>query len=343
LQYCMKILVGVMDNKKISMDDVAQKANVSKATVSRILNDDFRISENTRDKVLKVIKELGYEKESYMLKRTIAIVGLYLNSTFALDILRAVESKCCDLGYNLIIRRVKKRETALSVIKKLTQSGISGIIWRGFLNETDVIDYLKKVSIPYVLVDSVIPESDSDSVISENNKAIDYVISNIYKANPTPISWVGVSFPKYPEYTTQMREDAYFNSIKKLNLSEDYFISNDNIEQSILSAMDLVNAGVRNFFCQHSAITEVLINTIEKNNFNLEDFYFGDFDLSPIHYNPAINSLTIIQQGYEMGKKAINILYAKQKTKSINGKYHHKDGVIELDPTYVANGVFKKL
>ena len=40
--------------------DVAEKAGVSTATVSRVLNDDPRIKEKTRKKVLKAIKETGY-------------------------------------------------------------------------------------------------------------------------------------------------------------------------------------------------------------------------------------------------------------------------------------------
>lgn len=54
-----------MANKKnASIKDVARLSGVSVATVSRIMNDTGRYSPKTRDKVLKVIEEIGYERNS---------------------------------------------------------------------------------------------------------------------------------------------------------------------------------------------------------------------------------------------------------------------------------------
>ena len=54
-----------MANKKnASIKDVARLSGVSVATVSRIMNDTGRYSPKTRDKVLKVIEDIGYERNS---------------------------------------------------------------------------------------------------------------------------------------------------------------------------------------------------------------------------------------------------------------------------------------
>lgn len=53
-----------MKDRKVTIKDVAQKANVSKATVSYVLNGVDKVSEETKRRVLDVIKELGYKPNS---------------------------------------------------------------------------------------------------------------------------------------------------------------------------------------------------------------------------------------------------------------------------------------
>ena len=49
----------------ITINDIAQKCNVSIATVSRVLNGSTRVSEKTRAKVLQVMKEMGYKPNPF--------------------------------------------------------------------------------------------------------------------------------------------------------------------------------------------------------------------------------------------------------------------------------------
>ena len=48
------------NGSKVTMGDVARIANVSKSTVSHVLNDTKHVSAKTRNKILKVIEETGY-------------------------------------------------------------------------------------------------------------------------------------------------------------------------------------------------------------------------------------------------------------------------------------------
>jgi hypothetical protein len=56
--------VGSMQTN-VTMKDVADKAGVSKAAVSMVLNRNERISGPTRDKILKAIEELGYQRNEW--------------------------------------------------------------------------------------------------------------------------------------------------------------------------------------------------------------------------------------------------------------------------------------
>ena len=50
-----------MKERKVTIKDVAQRANVSKATVSYVLNGVEKVSDATKRRVLEVIEELGYK------------------------------------------------------------------------------------------------------------------------------------------------------------------------------------------------------------------------------------------------------------------------------------------
>jgi len=81
------------------MQDIAKKAGVTKATVSMVVNNDHRITEATRQKVLKVVKELRYYPNESARKlasgktEAIAFVGPRLGSPFIASILEAFENK----------------------------------------------------------------------------------------------------------------------------------------------------------------------------------------------------------------------------------------------------------
>ena len=55
-----------MENKKIRLQDIADKLNISRNTVSKALNNTGVISEETKNKVLQTAIEMGYKQFSYI-------------------------------------------------------------------------------------------------------------------------------------------------------------------------------------------------------------------------------------------------------------------------------------
>jgi len=53
------------ENKQATIYDISQASNVSIATVSRVINNNSKVSEKTKEKVLKVMKELNYEPNAF--------------------------------------------------------------------------------------------------------------------------------------------------------------------------------------------------------------------------------------------------------------------------------------
>jgi LacI family transcriptional regulator len=95
--------------KEITIYDIAKKLNISPATVSRGLKDHPRISKKTKQKILKMVAELGYRSNHFAqnlrLKqtKTIGVIVHELNSSFITSVLAGIEKITTEAGYDLII------------------------------------------------------------------------------------------------------------------------------------------------------------------------------------------------------------------------------------------------
>ncbi|MWC26900.1 LacI family DNA-binding transcriptional regulator [Paenibacillus sp. MMS18-CY102] len=91
------------------MVDVAQRANVSTATVSRVLNDSSRVSAKTKQKVLKAIEEMNYipNASAKSLRsqktRTIAVVVSDIHSSYFAEIVKGIENMANSRKYRIVI------------------------------------------------------------------------------------------------------------------------------------------------------------------------------------------------------------------------------------------------
>jgi len=100
-----------MHDKKITIDDVASAAGVSRQTVSRAINDLGGISDATRQRILSIAAELGYQPSrlarglasASQQTRTLGVVLPSVDNDFYATVLRGIESKASQYGYQLLL------------------------------------------------------------------------------------------------------------------------------------------------------------------------------------------------------------------------------------------------
>src|SRR6266496_6299134 len=95
--------------KETTIYDIADKLNVSIATVSRALQDDPVVNKKTRKKIYELAEELGYRSNHFARNlrqqhtRTIGFIVHELNSNFITSVLAGIEKITTEAGYDLII------------------------------------------------------------------------------------------------------------------------------------------------------------------------------------------------------------------------------------------------
>lgn len=162
--------------KKYSIKDIARLSGVSVATVSRVINDNGRFSEETRKKVLKVIEETGYKmnfsaKTLRMNKSfTIGILVPDISNYFFSDVVQRLEEILFEKGYSTIIcNTARNSEKESAYLKILESKGVDGLIVISGVEKFEFDSYDTKKNIPYACIDREPKDKTKTIFISSNH------------------------------------------------------------------------------------------------------------------------------------------------------------------------------
>ena len=123
--------------KRVTIKDVAQAAQVSTQTVSRVMNDFPYVSKKTRQHVKEIVKELGYNPStlarslSQQRSYTIGVVMFGLKYIGPARTMNGITEKADELGYMLLMKEVENFESHCidEVIDSLLARQVDGILW----------------------------------------------------------------------------------------------------------------------------------------------------------------------------------------------------------------------
>lgn len=142
-----------------TIKDVAKKAKVSVATVSRVVNNLPGYSEKTKEKVLKAIEELGYKPNAVarglVSKRTKTIGVLFPNvsSMFASEILNGIEDTAHELDHSVIVCNTDSNGIrTMKYLQVLNEKRVDGIIYTSEALTEEYYQAISALQIPVVLV-----------------------------------------------------------------------------------------------------------------------------------------------------------------------------------------------
>ena len=160
---------------KPTIKDVAKKADVSIATVSRVLNKLGGYSPETEVKVLQVIDEMNYTPNAIarglvnQKTRTIGVLHPSMSGRFVVDLLRGVEDFTHSKNYSVVICNTDNDgKRTMEYIHLLGENQVEGIIFASEVMTEEYEKALIKLNIPVVLVSTVSYKKEFP-LISVNN------------------------------------------------------------------------------------------------------------------------------------------------------------------------------
>lgn len=213
-----------------TVKEVARKAGVSVGTVSNVLTGITPVSPKRRDRVLAVIRELGFQPNqiarSLKLRRT-KMLGMILSditNPFFSHLARGAEDAALKHGYLLLTfntdDRVERERQVLAVLRERQVDGILLVVAPGNTVYSHITDAMAK-GVPLVCLDRVPPKVQVDSVTVNNVRAAQDCVRHLIAVGHRRI---GVLTGSFLLQTARQRLQGYKRALAEagIPLREEY-------------------------------------------------------------------------------------------------------------------------
>lgn len=175
--------------KRITIYDVAKEANVSLATVSRVINGSDVVREDTRQKVQEAIENLGYKPnaiaQGLALQKTTSIAIVIPEASFFYtgQIINGLIDVAKIYKYSIVLHTTTEGITKIDdVIENIIKSRVDGVLIFNDKFTNDELDKLSKYQIPTVVIGNKTTDSKIGSVfVNYEMLAYDLVTSYLNK------------------------------------------------------------------------------------------------------------------------------------------------------------------
>ncbi len=209
------------------MKDVAKLAGVSQPTVSRVLNQKdttISISDETREKVMKAVEELGYRPNMHARSlrtqetKLIAVLMADITNSFYPQIARSIQMVAREEGFDVMISNSDHiYENEKLFCEAVSSRAVDGIIMVPIhLTEQDLHDLYQQTGTPISALGQQVVHPQIDVVYGDDERAIyDVTLWLIEELGHSRLGFVGVSdiLPPGPR-----RRNGFMRAIKKAKL-----------------------------------------------------------------------------------------------------------------------------
>ena len=178
-----------MEKQTITIYDVAREANVSMATVSRVVNGNPNVKPATRKKVLEVIDRLDYRPNAVargLASKKTTTVGVIIpdvSNVFFASLARGIDDVATMYKYNIILANSDGNDQKeVNVLNNLLAKQVDGVIFMGHMLTDAVRGEFSRSKTPVVLAGSIDPDAQVGSVNIDYRQATEEA-TNLLAAN----------------------------------------------------------------------------------------------------------------------------------------------------------------
>ncbi|AUC24638.1 catabolite control protein A [Streptococcus uberis] len=300
----------------ITIYDVAREAGVSMATVSRVVNGNKNVKENTRKKVLEVIDRLDYRPNAVargLASKKTTTVGVVIpniaNAYFSI-LAKGIDDIAAMYKYNIVLASSDEDDDKeVNVVNTLFAKQVDGIIFMGHHLTEKIRAEFSRSRTPIVLAGTVDLEHQLPSVNIDYQAAVAEVI-DILAENHKKIAFV--SGPLIDDINGKVRLSGYKEGLKKNKL--DYkeglvFEANYSYKEGYELVQRVINSGATAAYVGEDELAAGLLNGLFAAGKSVpEDFEIITSNDSPVVEYTRPNLSSISQPVYDLGAVSMRML-----------------------------------
>lgn len=162
---------------RVTIKDVAEKVGVNPSTVSRVLNGDSNLSirEETRNRILEAIKEMGYTPNPIarsLRKKTSDAIGMLIpdiTNPFFPEVIKGAETAASEKGLSVILCNTDENsDKERNLVRFLIDRRVDGMLLFSSRLEDETVSEVEKSGIPFVLVNRGSRSNSGAYVVVDN-------------------------------------------------------------------------------------------------------------------------------------------------------------------------------
>ncbi|WP_448247801.1 LacI family DNA-binding transcriptional regulator [Thalassotalea agariperforans] len=304
---------------KIKLIDVAQRAGVSKSTVSQYLNGRFDyMSKATKERIQLAIKELDYVPNpiAQSLKtnktKTIGVIVRDVTGYYTSRTIRGIDDYCKTSEYNVVIYNTDfDPAVEARALESLYQLRVDGIIIASSGQNAPLINKYSEKGLPIVQFQIEYDGNEKNIIVSDYRQAAFDATEYLIQLGHQRICFLTQDFQTVKSRTE--RYLGYAAALEKHNLPLDehliqYWHRASGFQQSPLAMLATDNPPTA-FFSQHLAITTELLSQLNQRNIAIpDDVSVLGFDDLPMAEFFKVPITVIKQESYKIGAEATKVL-----------------------------------
>ncbi len=305
--------------QKPTISDVAKKAGVSRATVSRVLNDQPGVGDDLRKQVMECIKEMKYTPNTIaksLIKGHINIVGLVfgdVRNPFYAELAFQIQKILNQNGYMVMVFNTEYKENQeIEYIRMAMQFNFAGMILITAQNK-ELEGLISQMQMPVVMVNRAVENFKGDTVFMDNFQAGYLAAKHLAELGYPEIAYIAgplassSSKLRYEGFVQLMKnyqipfdeeKHLFFSNLKMedgYEVAKQYVAKFESLPSAIVISNDLTAIGFMDY-CQSCGVR------IPE---DLSVVSYDNISFSALH---SIGLTTIDQRAQEMSESAANLI-----------------------------------
>lgn len=319
----------------ITIYDVAREANVSMATVSRVVNGNPNVKPTTRKKVSEAIDRLGYRPNAVargLASKKTTTVGVIIpdiSSTFYAELARGIEDIATMYKYNIILSNSdQNRDKELHLLNTMLGKQVDGIVFMGGNITDEHVEEFKRSPVPIVLAASIDLKEVTPSVNINYEQATFDAVSMLIEKGHKRIGYV--TGPMEEPINKEKKMSGYRRALTEAGLSidEDLITEGDYTYDSGLEAFEKISELSNKptaIFAGTDEMALGVVHAAQDNGYVIpNDIEIIGFDNTKLATMVRPQLTTVVQPTYDIGAVAMRLL-----TKLMN-KEEVENHIVEL-------------
>jgi len=309
------------NRQNVTAKDVASKAGVSRAVVSRALSNNGSISPATRARVLQVAEELGYQVNflaqglNRQRSHLIGVIVSHISDPFRSSLLDGLLGEIQRHGFQALVTEIHNEQELAETLRNFTQFRVSGVIVTSGKPPETLVNQCVQQHIPVVGINRQPDIPGVDYVCSDNVAGATLAANQLVRAGCRRFGWLNT---QNSTWAGRMRGEAFAQALQQsgVNIELDLvtLVAGQEGYQGGFHAATQTGQDLHGIFCANAQLACGFLDGMRQRGKNApEDFQLVGFDNTPQTEQYSYQLTTLHQDIMALSQQALAHLLARTR------------------------------